>query len=47
MDTIKARVEAEDPSRPFLVSSPTNGIESEDEGYLVKIGKLGCFFKKN
>ncbi len=46
VDTIKARVEAEDPSRPFLVSSPTNGIESEDEGYLVKIGKRVFFLKK-
>ncbi len=60
VDTLKQRVEAEDPSRSFLVSkkelqtyctvkllltnniscvnvkvsSPTNGVESEEEGYL-------------
>lgn len=23
-----------DPSRPFVVSSPSNGIQSEEEGYI-------------
>ncbi|XP_056152102.1 beta-mannosidase [Lampris incognitus] len=32
--TIKAVVQEEDRSRPFLVSSPTNGAESEREGWV-------------
>ncbi|XP_037098092.1 beta-mannosidase [Syngnathus acus] len=34
VDNIMAVVKQEDPSRPFLVSSPTNGAESEREGYV-------------
>ncbi|XP_077477136.1 beta-mannosidase isoform X2 [Stigmatopora argus] len=34
VDNIKALIKQEDPSRPFLVSSPTNGAESEQEGYV-------------
>lgn len=34
VDTIRPAVLAEDSTRPFIVSSPTNGIESEREGYI-------------
>ncbi|XP_076002860.1 beta-mannosidase [Genypterus blacodes] len=34
VDTIKGIVQQEDPSRPFLVSSPTNGVKSEEEGWV-------------
>uniref|UniRef100_A0A8C5NAY2 Beta-mannosidase n=1 Tax=Gouania willdenowi TaxID=441366 RepID=A0A8C5NAY2_GOUWI len=34
VDNIKKLVEEEDQSRPFLVSSPTNGAESEQEGWV-------------
>ncbi|XP_077587107.1 beta-mannosidase isoform X2 [Stigmatopora nigra] len=34
VDNIKALIKQEDPTRPFLVSSPTNGAESEQEGYV-------------
>lgn len=34
VDNIGALVQQEDPSRPFLVSSPTNGAESEREGWV-------------
>jgi beta-mannosidase len=34
IDTIKLRVEELDPSRKFLSSSPTNGIKSEEEGWI-------------
>ncbi|XP_061699522.1 beta-mannosidase isoform X3 [Syngnathoides biaculeatus] len=34
VDNVMALVKQEDPSRPFLVSSPTNGAESEREGYV-------------
>ncbi|XP_061651475.1 beta-mannosidase [Phyllopteryx taeniolatus] len=34
VDNIMALVKQEDPGRPFLVSSPTNGAESEREGYV-------------
>ena len=34
VDTIREVVLAEDPSRDFLVSSPSNGDESENEGYI-------------
>ncbi|XP_061843640.1 beta-mannosidase [Nerophis lumbriciformis] len=34
VDNIRAIVKEEDPSRPFLVSSPTNGAKSEREGYV-------------
>ncbi|RVE56873.1 hypothetical protein OJAV_G00210580 [Oryzias javanicus] len=34
VDNIRKIVLKEDPSRPFLVSSPTNGVESEREGLL-------------
>ncbi|GFS19931.1 beta-mannosidase, partial [Elysia marginata] len=35
--TIKPIVENEDPSREYLTSSPTNGAESEKEGYVAKV----------
>lgn len=34
VNNIRAVVLEEDPSRPFLVSSPTNGAESEQEGWV-------------
>lgn len=34
VDNIKSIVQEEDPTRPFLVSSPTNGAESEREGWV-------------
>ncbi|KAF6724384.1 Beta-mannosidase [Oryzias melastigma] len=34
VDNIQKIVLKEDPSRPFLVSSPTNGVESEREGWV-------------
>ncbi|KAF7666144.1 hypothetical protein LDENG_00116800 [Lucifuga dentata] len=34
VNNIRAIVQEEDPSRPFLVSSPTNGAESEKEGWV-------------
>ncbi|XP_029683951.1 beta-mannosidase [Takifugu rubripes] len=34
VDTIKLLVQEEDQTRPFLVSSPTNGAESEQEGWV-------------
>ncbi|KAM9842549.1 beta-mannosidase [Aulostomus maculatus] len=34
VNNIKAIVQEEDQSRPFLVSSPTNGAESEQEGWV-------------
>lgn len=34
VNNIRAVVLEEDPSRPFLVSSPTNGAESEQEGWI-------------
>lgn len=34
MDTIKPIVEELDPGRRYIVSSPTNGLQSEKEGYV-------------
>uniref|UniRef100_A0AAZ3R820 Beta-mannosidase n=1 Tax=Oncorhynchus tshawytscha TaxID=74940 RepID=A0AAZ3R820_ONCTS len=34
VDNIRAIVQKEDGSRPFLVSSPTNGVESQQEGWV-------------
>lgn len=34
VDNIRALVQQEDRSRPFLVSSPSNGVESEQEGWV-------------
>ncbi|XP_008397068.1 beta-mannosidase [Poecilia reticulata] len=34
VNNIRRIVQQEDPSRPFLVSSPTNGAESEQEGWV-------------
>lgn len=34
--TIKKIVEEEDKSRSYLVSSPTNGLKSEEENYVAK-----------
>uniref|UniRef100_A0A3Q2VWE9 Beta-mannosidase n=1 Tax=Haplochromis burtoni TaxID=8153 RepID=A0A3Q2VWE9_HAPBU len=36
VDNIKKLVQEEDQSRPFLVSSPTNGAESEQEGWVAE-----------
>ena len=36
VDTIREIVKSEDPSRPFVVSSPSNGRASEDEGYIAR-----------
>ncbi|XP_033967913.1 beta-mannosidase [Pseudochaenichthys georgianus] len=36
VDNIRGIVQEEDHSRPFLVSSPTNGFESEQEGFVAK-----------
>lgn len=36
VDTVRAIVQKEDTSRPFVVSSPSNGKESEEEGYIAK-----------
>ena len=36
VDTIRPVVLAEDTTRPYIVSSPTNGIESELEGYIAE-----------
>jgi beta-mannosidase len=36
VDTVRAIVQREDTSRPFVVSSPSNGKESEEEGYIAK-----------
>ncbi|XP_061599990.1 beta-mannosidase [Cololabis saira] len=36
VNNIRTIVQEEDPSRPFLVSSPTNGAESEQEGWVAK-----------
>ncbi|KAF3845161.1 hypothetical protein F7725_008324 [Dissostichus mawsoni] len=36
VDNIRGIVQEEDQSRPFLVSSPTNGFESEQEGFVAK-----------
>jgi hypothetical protein len=33
VDLIKPIVNAEDPTRSYLVSSPSNGIKSEEDGY--------------
>lgn len=34
VDVIKELVEAEDPSKPFVVSSPSNGLRTEQEGFV-------------
>ncbi|XP_065350336.1 beta-mannosidase [Cloeon dipterum] len=34
VDTVKPLVNAEDPTRNYLVSSPSNGIKSEEDGYV-------------
>ncbi|XP_047201012.1 beta-mannosidase [Girardinichthys multiradiatus] len=36
VNNIRQIVQEEDPSRPFLVSSPTNGAESEQEGWVAE-----------
>lgn len=36
VDTIRTIVREEDPSRPFSVSSPSNGKRSEEEGYIAQ-----------
>lgn len=34
VDTIRPKTLEIDDTRPFVVSSPSNGIESEEEGYI-------------
>jgi beta-mannosidase len=34
VDVIQSIVNAEDPTRSYLVSSPSNGIKSEEDGYI-------------
>lgn len=36
MDTVKKVVLENDNSRPFLTSSPTNGIKSDEENYIAQ-----------
>lgn len=36
VDTIREIVRKEDPSRPFVVSSPSNGKKSEEEGHIAR-----------
>ena len=36
VDTIRTIVRQEDPSRPYAVSSPSNGLRSEEEGYIAE-----------
>lgn len=36
VDTVKATVMSVDKTRTFLVSSPTNGVKSDEEGYVSK-----------
>ena len=37
IDTIRETLEEEDISRPFLSSSPSNGVDTEKEGWIAKI----------
>ena len=34
IDTVRSIVMAEDTSRPFLASSPSNGVETQAEGWV-------------
>ena len=36
IDTVYSTVKQEDTSRPFIASSPSNGMESEAEGWVAK-----------
>ena len=36
IDTIKQQLMLEDTSRPFISSSPSNGLETEKEGWVSK-----------
>ena len=36
IDTIRETLEEEDKSRPFLSSSPSNGVDTEKEGWVAK-----------
>ena len=36
IDTIRETLEEEDKSRPFLSSSPSNGVDTEREGWIAK-----------
>jgi len=36
IDTIRETLEEEDKSRPFLSSSPSNGVDTEKEGWIAK-----------
>ena len=44
VDTIKVLVENEDPSRPFLVSSPSNGIKKTEESGFININPASNYF---
>ena len=37
IDTIRKTLLEEDTSRPFISSSPSNGVETEKEGWVAKI----------
>ncbi|RXG61542.1 Beta-mannosidase, partial [Armadillidium vulgare] len=36
VDTVANTIKEEDPIRPVIISSPSNGIESEEEGYIAE-----------
>lgn len=36
VDVVRDEVRKEDPSRDFIVSSPTNGVKSEEEGFIAE-----------
>ena len=36
VDTIRPIVQRQDPHRPFVVSSPSNGLRSEEEGHIAQ-----------
>lgn len=43
VDTIKSIVEKEDETRNYLVSSPTNGLKSEEENYIAQNPYSGLY----
>lgn len=45
--TIKKIVEEEDKTRSYLVSSPTNGLKSEEENYVAKNPYSGLYGDSN
>ena len=42
IDTIYKVVKQEDPERPFMSSSPSNGIKTEMEGWITRSGNPGA-----